>query len=75
MIIEELQLLGKDLFNHNIYVQKRFANQLFRGIVKSYDIIRKLFWIIYTDGDREELNYDELLNFIVMVNIHFFVAL
>jgi hypothetical protein len=36
----------------------------FAGTVKSYDEMRKLYMIVYEDGDSEELTHEEVLSFL-----------
>jgi hypothetical protein len=46
------------MFNDEYGVRRPFA-----GIVENYDETRELYWVVYEDGDSEEMTHEEVLLF------------
>jgi hypothetical protein len=46
-------------YAHGTKVAKQFGDEWFEGSMLKYDAESDLYWVLYTDGDSEELDADE----------------
>ena len=63
-----IETTGKTHHKNGTKVRKMFNDEYgvrrpFAGIVENYDETRELYWIVYKDGDSEEMTHEEVLLF------------
>jgi hypothetical protein len=63
-----IETTGKTHHKNGTKVRKMFNDEYgvrrpFAGIVENYDETRELYWIVYEDGDSEEMTHEEVLLF------------